>query len=119
MPISFDVRSTEIADSEVRLFKRLRTYCEGAAIAVVILAGTVLLGWVFGIAILKSVVPGLVTMKVNTALGLALSAISLWLLLPGAVAYARRPHRSFPGPACGADWIGHVDRIHVWPEFAN
>jgi len=83
MPTGLDVRSTAIPASEVRLFKSLRTYCEGAAIAVVVLAGVVVLGWVFDIEILKSVVPGLVTMKVNTALGLALTAISLWMLLPG------------------------------------
>jgi diguanylate cyclase (GGDEF)-like protein/PAS domain S-box-containing protein len=78
-----DVRSTAIADSEARLFKHLRMYCEGATIAVVVLACVVLLGWVFDIAILKSVVPGLVTMKVNAALGLAFSAVSLRMLLPG------------------------------------
>ena len=83
MPTSLDVRCTALADPEVRLFKHLRIYCACAAIAVVILACGVLLGWAFDIAILKSVVPGLVTIKVNTALGLAFSAISLWLLLPG------------------------------------
>ena len=72
-----------MADPGVRLFTKLRRYCEGAAVAVLVLAGVVLLGWGLDVAVLKSVVPGLVTMKVNTALGLALAAISLWVLLPG------------------------------------
>jgi len=89
MPISLDVRRTAIVDSEARVFARIRAGCQAAAIIVVALACAVLLGWVFGIAVLKSVIPGLVTMKVNTALGLGLSAISLWLLLPGPSATRR------------------------------
>jgi diguanylate cyclase (GGDEF)-like protein/PAS domain S-box-containing protein len=83
MPIDGDLRDIATPDSDARLFQRLRTYCNSAVIAVVVLAIGVLLGWAFDIAALKSVIPGLVTMKVNTALGLAFSAISLWLLLPG------------------------------------
>jgi hypothetical protein len=47
MPTRLYVRSTAIADSEARLFKHLRMYCEGATIAVVVLACVVLLGWFF------------------------------------------------------------------------
>ncbi|TAF07380.1 MAG: PAS domain S-box protein [Nostocales cyanobacterium] len=39
----------------------------------------VLLGWIFNLSFLKSILPGLVTMKVNTALGFLLGGISLWL----------------------------------------
>ncbi|MEO8035062.1 MAG: hypothetical protein ABI837_11575, partial [Acidobacteriota bacterium] len=66
-----------------RVFRLLRAYCQGAVIAVAGLACLVLLGWVFHVRFLMSVVPGLVSMKVNTALGLAVAAISLGLLLPG------------------------------------
>lgn len=39
----------------------------------------VLAGWLFNIPALKSVIPGLATMKANTALAFALAGISLWL----------------------------------------
>ncbi|MTJ10034.1 PAS domain-containing protein [Anabaena sp. UHCC 0204] len=39
----------------------------------------VLLGWIFDLEILKSVLPGLVTMKVNTAVGFLLGGTSLYL----------------------------------------
>src|SRR5271155_6249462 len=40
----------------------------------------VLLGWAFNIATLKSVFPGLVAMKANTAIGMLLSGLALALL---------------------------------------
>ncbi|WP_197490399.1 hybrid sensor histidine kinase/response regulator [Halothiobacillus diazotrophicus] len=40
----------------------------------------VLYGWAFDIPLLKSVLPGAVEMKANTAIGLILSALALWLL---------------------------------------
>lgn len=39
----------------------------------------VLLGWIFDLPNFKSVLPGLVTMKVNTTLGFIFSGTSLWL----------------------------------------
>jgi PAS domain S-box-containing protein len=72
-----------MSDSDVRLFKLLRMYCETSAIVAVGVGCLVLYGWAFHIELLKSVLPGLVAMKANTALGLAFSGTSLWLLLPG------------------------------------
>jgi PAS domain S-box-containing protein len=72
-----------VSEAETRRFKLLRIYCEGSATAAIGIAGVVLYGWAFRVEILKSVLPGLVTMKVNTALGLGFAGLSLWLQLPG------------------------------------
>ncbi len=47
----------------------------GAAVAVSVL---VIIGWILGLPTLISVVPGLATMKANTALGFILAGSSLW-----------------------------------------
>jgi PAS domain S-box-containing protein len=80
-----------MSDHDARLFKFLRMYCEASAIAAVGVGCLVLCGWAFHIELLKSVLPGLVVMKANTALGLAFSGTSLWLLLPGE-SHTRRGH---------------------------
>jgi len=71
-----------MSEPDTRALRILRLYCRAAAIAVGAIGCLVLIGWAFHIAVLKSVLPGLVTMKANTALSLAVSATSLWLLLP-------------------------------------
>jgi diguanylate cyclase (GGDEF)-like protein/PAS domain S-box-containing protein len=73
-----------MSEPDARLFNSLRLYCQVTAIAVMGLGCVVLYGWAFGIEPLKSVFPGLVTMKVNTAVSILLSGASLLLLLPGA-----------------------------------
>jgi len=72
-----------MTDPSAHRFESLHRFCIAAAIAVVAISCVVLFGWAFQIEILKSVLPGMVTMKANTAVGLALSAISLWLQIPG------------------------------------
>ncbi|MCT7990415.1 methyl-accepting chemotaxis protein [Laspinema olomoucense] len=51
-----------------------------ASITVIVIGCVVILGWVFHIPTLKSVLPGLVTMKANTAIGFILggTCITLW-----------------------------------------
>jgi signal transduction histidine kinase len=57
----------------------LQSFSKKASIAVTLIGGVVILGWIFDIALLKSVLPGLVSMKVNTALCFILGGVSLWL----------------------------------------
>jgi len=73
-------RSTS-ADPGARRFTHIRIFCKSAAIAVVGLGYVVLHGWAFDIGWLKPLLPDLVTMKANTALGLACAGTSLWLFL--------------------------------------
>lgn len=53
------------------------------AASLVILTGiTVLIGWVAYIPVLKSIMPGFISMKVNAALCFIFIGIALWLLQP-------------------------------------
>jgi signal transduction histidine kinase len=51
-----------------------------AALLVLLVGLLTLTGWALNIPSLKSVIPGLITMKANTALGLILLAAGLWLV---------------------------------------
>jgi diguanylate cyclase (GGDEF)-like protein/PAS domain S-box-containing protein len=70
-------------EPRARLLRFVKFYCKASAVLVFAISCLVLYGWAFQIEILKTLIPGFVTMKANTAVGLASSAISLWLLLPG------------------------------------
>src|SRR5256885_17231898 len=51
-----------------------------ASVAVMSTGGLVLIGWLLDIALLKSVWPGLVTMKANAALAFVFGGCALWML---------------------------------------
>jgi hypothetical protein len=59
-------------------------------LAVVALGGFVLLGWLLDIAVLKSVIPGLQTMKANAAAGFTFLGLGLSLCSVGGGRQARR-----------------------------
>ena len=50
-----------------------------AALVAVVVGAVVLVGWAFDIAVLKSILPGWISMKPNTAVCFILAGIALWL----------------------------------------
>src|SRR3989338_2255169 len=63
---------------DLRIVSQLQALSRGLAAAVAGLGALVLAGWVFDIPALKSVSPGLVSMKANTALCFLLLGLTLW-----------------------------------------
>ena len=71
-----------MAESDPRLALRFRSFSRAASLAVAFLGGVVLLGWILGVGVMKSLVPGTVTMKPNTALCFVVIGLALWALVP-------------------------------------
>lgn len=59
---------------------RNRLFVKTNALLVGTVGSSVLLGWVFDISVFKSVLPGYISMKANTAVGLIVCAAAIWLL---------------------------------------
>ena len=58
----------------------VQSFSKKASIAVMAIGCTVILGWIFDLQLLKSILPGLVTMKANTAVCFILGGFSLFIL---------------------------------------
>jgi two-component system NtrC family sensor kinase len=57
----------------------VQSFSKKASIAVIAIGCTVILGWIFDLQLLKSILPGLVTMKANAAVCFILGGFSLYI----------------------------------------
>src|SRR5438067_8945297 len=61
------------------LVRRMERGAAAAGVIAAALGASVLLGWIFDLPALKGVIPGLATMKINTAASLLLCGVALYL----------------------------------------
>lgn len=57
---------------------RLITFSKVSSLIIVLIGGLAFCGWIFGIQPLKSILPGLATMKANTAISFIIAGVGLW-----------------------------------------
>ncbi|TCL13648.1 PAS domain S-box-containing protein [Roseivirga ehrenbergii] len=63
--------------------KKTTSFITLISLFVIVLGVAVIVGWIFDIEILKSIIPSYTTMKFNTALGMVLSGFALYLMVRG------------------------------------
>ena len=73
------LHDTQSRRQSLTLIALLQSFSRKTSIAVVLIGCVVILGWIKDITVLKSILPGYVAMKVNTAICLILGGASLWL----------------------------------------
>ncbi|MEG4491522.1 PAS domain S-box protein [Microcoleus sp. D3_18_C4] len=74
----------------------VESFSKKASIAVMAIGCTVILGWIFDLQLLKSILPGLVTMKANTAVCFILGGFSLFIQqIRRAKLTARKPQKKY------------------------
>ena len=71
---------TVMIPANSRLVSLFPRYSRGASATGILVGASVLVGWLLDIPLLKSVIPGLVTMKANTALCFIVAGVALRLL---------------------------------------
>ena len=64
------------------LVAALRRFSQFASGTAILVGGAVLVGWLFDVTALKSILPIWVTMKANTALAFVLAGVALWMTRP-------------------------------------
>ena len=69
-----------IVMSDPGVVRSLERFVEVAGLSSIAIGGLSLVGWTFGIAVLKSVIPGQVIIKPNAAIALVLCGGALWLV---------------------------------------
>ncbi len=67
-------------DTNLSTLMMIKSFAKGASVLVTLIGCVVVLGWLFNISVLKSILPIWVTMKPNTAIGFVLSGSALWQL---------------------------------------
>jgi len=76
-----------ISDSQARTTVHPRRFSRATGAATILVGSLVLLGWLIDAEPLKAVIPGLVAMKVNTALCFVLCGLCLWLPFTTTIAH--------------------------------